>query len=110
MAEVDHVILEIRAELGRYKAELRSTTTSVERLLGRQEKSAKRLEAEMRRSSSAIASTLRGLAGTLAAAFTGRELVGLIDGFTRLQNNLRVAGQEGENLARVQSSLLSISQ
>ena len=110
MAEVDPVILEIRAELGRYKAELRSTTTSVERLLGRQEKSAKRLEAEMRRSSSAIASTLRGLAGTLAAAFTGRELVGLIDGFTRLQNNLRVAGQEGENLARVQSSLLSISQ
>lgn len=110
MAEVDPVILEIRAELGRYKAELRSTTTSVERLLGRQEKSAKRLEAEMRRSSSAIASTLRGLAGTLAAAFTGRELVGLLDGFTRLQNNLRVAGQEGENLARVQSSLLSISQ
>jgi tape measure domain-containing protein len=105
LAEVDPVILELRAELGRYKAELRSTTTSVEQLLGRQEKSAKRLEAEMRRSSGAIGSTLKGLAGTLAAAFTGRELVGLIDGFTRFQNQLKVAGLEGEQLAQVQERL-----
>lgn len=105
MAEVDPVILEIRAELGRYKSELRSTTTNVEQLLGRQEKSVKRLEAEMKRSSGAIGSTLKGLAGTLAAAFTGRELVGLIDSFTRFQNQLKVAGLEGEQLAQVQERL-----
>ena len=104
-AEVDPVILEIRAELGRYKSELRSTTTSVERLLGRQEKSVKRLEAEMKRSSGAIGNTLKGLAGTLAAAFTGRELVGLIDSFTRFQNQLKVAGLEGAQLAQVQERL-----
>ena len=107
-AEVDPVILEIRAELGRYKSELRSTTTSVEQLLGRQEKSVKRLEAEMKRSSGAIGSTLKGLAGTLAAGFGAREIGGLVDNFTRLQNALKVAGLEGEQLAQVQERLFEL--
>ena len=107
-AEVDPVILEIRAELGRYKAELRSTTTSVEQLLGRQEKSVKRLEAEMKRSSGAIGSTLKGLAGTLAAGFGAREIGALVDDFTRLQNALKVAGLEGEQLAEVQERLYEL--
>ena len=107
-AEVDPVILEIRAELGRYKAELRSTTTSVEQLLGRQEKSVKRLEAEMKRSSGAIGSTLKGLAGTLAAGFGAREIGSLGDDFTRLQNALKVAGLEGEQLAEVQERLYEL--
>lgn len=108
MAEVDPVVLELRAELGRYKAELRNTTTSVEQLLGRQEKSAKRLEAEMKRSSGAIGNTLKGLAGSLAAAFGTREIIGLVDNFTRLQNALKVAGLEGEELARVQQKLFDL--
>lgn len=108
MAEVDPVILEIRAELGRYKSELRSTTTSVEQMLGRQEKSVKRLEAEMKRSSGAIGSTLKGLAGTLAAGFGAREIGGLVDNFTRLQNALKVAGLEGEQLAQVQERLFEL--
>lgn len=108
MAEVDPVILELRAELGRYKAELRSTTTMVEQSLGRQEKSVKRLEAEMKRSSGAIGNTLKGLAATFAAAFTGRELIGLVDNFTRLQNALKVAGLEGERLAEVQDRLFQL--
>jgi len=107
-AEVDPVILEIRAELGRYKAELRSTTTSVEQLLGRQERSVKRLEAEMKRSSGAIGSTLKGLAGTLAAGFGAREVGSLVDDFTRLQNALKVAGLEGEQLAKVQERLYEL--
>jgi tape measure domain-containing protein len=108
LAEVDPVILEIRAELGRYKSELRSTTTSVEQMLGRQEKSVKRLEAEMKRSSGAIGSTLKGLAGTLAAGFGAREIGGLVDNFTRLQNALKVAGLEGEQLAQVQERLFEL--
>ena len=107
-AEVDPVILELRAELGRYKAELRRTTTSVEQLLGRQEKSVKRLESEMKRSSGAIGSTLKTLAGSFAAAFGAREIVGLVDKFTRLQNALKVAGLEGENLAQVQERLYAL--
>ena len=108
-AEIDPVILELRAELGKYRADLKSTSSLVQTQLGQQERSVQRLEAQMRRSSGAISNTLRGLGATLATYFTGRELVGLIDGFTRLQNNLRVAGLEGENLARVQSQLLDLS-
>jgi len=109
MAEIDPVILELRADLGKYRADLASTTSQVQRLLGNQEKSAQRLEAQMRKSSGAISASLRGLAGTLGTYFTGRELVGLIDGFTRLQNSLKVAGLEGAQLEQVQSQLLALS-
>ncbi len=53
---------------------------------------------------------LLALGGTLTAAFSGRELIGFLDSFTRLQNNLRVAGVEGENLKAVQDRLLESAQ
>lgn len=53
---------------------------------------------------------MKALAGTFAAAFSVRQLAGLADSFTRLQSNLRVAGLEGEALARVPQDLLTISQ
>lgn len=109
MSEIDPVILELRADLGKYRADLQSTTSQVQRLLGNQEKSAQRLEAQMRKSSGAIGASLRGLAGTLGTYFTGRELTGLIDSFTRLQNSLRVAGLEGAKLESVQTQLLDLS-
>ncbi len=109
MAEIDPVVLELRAEVGKYRAELKSTTSLVSQSLGQQEKSVQRLEAQMKRSSGAIGGQIKGLAAAFAGAFTGRELVGLIDGFTRLQNSLRVAGLEGQNLERVQSQLLELS-
>lgn len=109
MAEIDPVVLELRAEVGKYRADLKSTTSLVSQSLGQQEKSVQRLEAQMRRSSGAIGGQIKGLAAAFAGAFTGRELVGLIDGFTRLQNSLRVAGLEGQNLERVQSQLLELS-
>lgn len=109
MSEIDPVILELRADLGKYRADLKSTTSQVQRLLGNQEKSAQRLEMQMRKSSGAIGASLRGLASTIGTYFTGRELAGMIDAFTRLQNNLKVAGLEGEILARVQQNLLDIS-
>lgn len=109
MSEIDPVILELRADLGRYRAELKSTTSLVEVQLGRQEKSAQKLEAQMRRSSGAISGSLKGIAASLGTAFGAREIVGLIDNFTRLQNSLRVSGLEGAKLASVQSSLLALS-
>lgn len=109
MAEIDPVVLELRAELGKYRADLKSTTSMVQASLGQQERSVQRLERQMQRSSGAIGATLRGLAGTLGTYFTGRELTGLIDSFTRLQNSLRVAGLEGAKLESVQASLLDLS-
>jgi tape measure domain-containing protein len=108
--EVDPVILQLRADVDRYLATVQSTTRKVDEQLGRQEKSARKLEAEMKRSSGAISGHLKGIAGTLATYFTGQELVGLLDSFTRLQNNLRVAGLEGQKLGAVQSQLFGIAQ
>lgn len=109
MAEVDPLILELRADMGRYKAELRATTSLVTSSLARQEKAAQRLEQQMRRSSGAIGASLKGIAASLAGAFSAQQIGGLIDNFTRLQNSLRVSGLEGENLANVQEKLLGLS-
>jgi tape measure domain-containing protein len=109
MAVVDPLILELRADMGRYKAELRATTSLVTTSLARQERAAQRLEAQMRRSSGAIGASLKGIAASLAGAFSVQQIGGLIDNFTRLQNSLRVAGLEGDGLANVQEKLLGLS-
>lgn len=109
MAEIDPITLRFIAETNQFQAELRKATRTTDQELGRQEKRVQRLEAEYRQSSGAIANSLRGLAGVLATAFTGRELTGLLDSFTRLQNSLKVAGLEGEALAEVQTKLLDLS-
>jgi tape measure domain-containing protein len=109
MPEIDPVILELRAQVDRYLGDVRRATKTVDQQLGLQEKRVRDLEAQMRKSSGAIGSSIKGLAATFATAFTGRELVGLIDGFTRLQNSLKVAGLEGANLEAVQSRLLELS-
>ncbi|MFZ5666965.1 MAG: tape measure protein [Pseudomonadota bacterium] len=109
MAEIDEVVLKLRADLDSYLGRLKSATKTVDQQLGLQERRVRDLEIQMQRSSGAISSSLKGLAATFATAFTGRELVGLIDGFTRLQNSLKVAGLEGEALLDVQSRLLELS-
>ncbi|TKD50225.1 tape measure protein [Sphingomonas baiyangensis] len=109
MAEVDPVILELRAELTRYRNELRATTTIVDRSLQQQERRVVSLERQFARSSAEIGGKLRLLAGAFAGAFSAQQLTGLVDGYTRLQNSLRVAGLEGESLASVQENLLGLS-
>lgn len=110
MSEIDPVILQLRADLNGYLGDLRRSTNSVDQLLGAQEKRARHLEEEMRRSSEAIKGHIKGLAGVLTGAFTGRELLGMIDSFTRLQNNLRVAGVAGEEMKAVQDRLYESAQ
>ena len=110
MNEVDPVILEVVARVNRYEADLKRSTRTVDQQLGTQERRVKALENQFRTSSSAISASLKGLAGTLAAGFSGRELVGLIDSYTRLQNSLKVTGLEGERLAEVQQRLFDVAQ
>lgn len=108
MAEIDPLVLRMIADTEQLRRELQRTTRTVDQQLGRQEARVKQLENQFRRSSGAIGASMKGLAATLAASFTGRELVGLIDSYTRLQNQLRVAGLEGEQLANVQERLRAI--
>lgn len=109
MAEIDPVILELRAEMGRYRADLKSTTWMVQATLGRQERAVQDLERQMQRSSGAISGALRTIGAGLGTYFSGREIAGLVDNFIRLQNALRVTGLEGAALERVQASLLDLS-
>lgn len=109
MSEVDPVVLELRAENGKYLSALRQSTTAVDAALGRQQKQVQSLENQFRKSSGAIAGQLKTLAAGFAGAFSVRELGSVIDSFTRLQNNLRVSGLEGEKLAGVQKELLDLS-
>lgn len=108
-SEIDPITLELLVKNGQYRANLKSDSALTQREMDRMGKSVQRLEAQMQRSSGAIGASLRGLAGTLGTYFTGRELTGLIDSFTRLQNSLRVAGLEGAKLESVQASLLDLS-
>lgn len=109
-AEIDPVILELHAKVDRYLGDVRRATKTVDQQLGLQERRVRDLEAQMQRSSGAIGSSLKGLAATFATAFTGRELVNIIDSYTRLQNSLKVTGLEGENLAAVQERLFAVAQ
>lgn len=103
MAEIDPVILQLRADVDRYIRDLRRAQGDSDRRL-------RDIENSFRRSSDGISTSLKGIAGTLATAFTGRELVGLIDSYTRLQNSLKVTGLEGEKLAEVQGRLFAVAQ
>ena len=106
----DRVIVELEAKLDRYNADLKRAEQNFAKSVNSQQRDIRQLEAQIARSSGGISNSLRGLAATFAAAFSARALAGFADSFTRLQNNLRVAGLEGENLTRVQNDLLALSQ
>lgn len=110
MAEIDPVILELRAEMGRYKAELKSSTALAESSFRRQDQAIRSLERQIKSSSANIGTTLKGLAGGIGAALSVRQVASIIDSYTRFKNQLRTAGIEGQALAKTQERLLEIAQ
>lgn len=68
------------------------------------------LERQIERSSGAIGSSLKGLAGLFAAAFSAQQVAQMADTYTRFTNQLKVAGLEGENLAATQQRLYQVAQ
>lgn len=110
MAEVDPVILKLIADNRSYRAELTNTTRIAKAALSQQQNAVKNLERQFKSSSSAIALSVRGLAGTLAAAFSVQRIKELADGYTRFTNQLAVAGLEGARLTRTQETLFAIAQ
>jgi tape measure domain-containing protein len=108
-SEVDPVVLELRAENGKYLSALRQSTTAVDAALGRQQKQVQSLENQFRKSSGAIANQLKIVAASMLGAFSTVQFGQVLDSFTRLQNNLRVTGLEGQKLEEVQGRLLNLS-
>lgn len=109
MAETDPVIIKLIAETQQAKAELKATTRVVRAELGVQGKSIAALERQFKASSSNIGSSMKAMAVSIAGALSVRELMNYADSFTRVQNALKVAGLEGQNLAQVQGQLLEQS-
>lgn len=110
MATADEVDVILTARTRQYEADLERSRKTFDRTIGAQKNGIVQFERQMRQSSAAISSQIKGLASTFAAAFTGRELVGLLDSFTRLQNNLRVAGVAGDQMKAVQDRLFASAQ
>lgn len=108
MATVDEVIVDFEARVGRYEADLRRAASTFERVTRQQQQQIERLERQIERSTSNMGSSLKGLAGALAGAFSAQQVTSLIDQYTRLQNSLKVAGLEGEQLLDVQARLLDL--
>ncbi|QUT04846.1 tape measure protein [Sphingobium phenoxybenzoativorans] len=78
--------------------------------MGRLGTSAKMAQAQIEASTSRIRDSIRNLAGAFGLYLSGRELISLTDGFTRMQNSLKVAGLEGQRLESVQNALFASAQ
>ena len=63
MAEIDPVILSLRAEVEKYQADVKRATRTVDQQLGMQSKRVKKLEDDFRRSSGNISSTVASIPG-----------------------------------------------
>lgn len=110
MAEIDPVILQLRADMQKYQADIRTSTRMVQDRLAQQERAVQSLERRFESASGAIASSLKGLAASFGAYFSAQQLTQLADGFTRIQNSLRVVGLEGEQLNEIQQKLFQSAQ
>ncbi|NML94742.1 tape measure protein [Novosphingobium olei] len=105
---IDPVIFEFQAKVNGYLSDVKRATSVLDQQMGVQEARIRKMETEFRRSSGAIGSHLKTITAGLAGAFTAQGAKQLIDDFTRLQNQLRVAGLEGQNFETVQARLLAL--
>ncbi len=106
----DKVIVEFEARLAGYNASVAASAAKFQKATHAQEAQIKSLERTISASSGQIGSTLKGLGGALATAFSLTALKDIADGFTRIQNSLKVAGLEGSTLAAVQEKLFRTAQ
>lgn len=106
----DRVVVELEARLNKYDANLRRAEQTFTRTTSQQQRQIRALESQIRQSSDRMGRDLRGLAGSFAAYFSAREIIQVADAFTRVQNQLRVAGYEGAELADVQERLFASAQ
>lgn len=109
MAETDPVVVRLIVENGTFLADINNSARVVDRQFGHMEGSALSLERQMRSSLSSMSAAFKSAASTFAVGFSIGQVGQLADTFTRIQNSLKVAGLEGENLERVQASLLDQS-
>ncbi len=106
----EELIADLRVRSDALRTELTSARQFYDNEIGKMTKRVKDLERQFAQSSSGISSSIRNLAASFAAAFSTSAISGMIDTYTRFTNQLKVAGLEGEALARVQDQLFAIAQ
>lgn len=105
MVVANTVTVELEAKRGKFDRDIEGARSKFEREMGRISGSAQQAERSIRASSGQIGSSLRGLAAGLATGATIGAITKLADGYTTLQNRLRVVGLEGAALESVQNRL-----
>jgi hypothetical protein len=93
-----------------FKKAPRVANDNFSKVEARARQSAIRLEQSMASAANGVSNRLKAVAGTVAAAFSTRELVALTDSYTRFTNQLKVAGLEGQALGDTQNRLFGIAQ
>lgn len=109
MPEIDPITIRLIFDEKQAVAGMSQYTRIMDRQFSEQERAIKKLEFQMRGSTSAISNSVKGLAASFAAGLSAQQIASMADGYTRIQNALKVAGLEGESLAAVQSKLLNLS-
>lgn len=105
----DRVVVILEAKLDQYSANVRRAETQFGKSMGGMQAASAGLERQISRDAGQISSVMRSLAGTIAAAFSVQQVVGMADSYTRFTNRLKTAGLEGTNLAGVQERLLDVA-
>lgn len=106
----DPLILEIMAHTDKLERSIRSARAQFTTESDKMQRSSDALRRSIETNSDAAGAAFKRIAAAVGAAFSAQQVAGLIDGYTRFTNQLKVAGLEGENLARVQETLFGIAQ
>lgn len=105
MPEIDPVILQLRADVGRYEATLQQTTRKVDALLGQQEGSVRRLESVVGRSMSAITGAFAGVSAIALA----QQFLSIADTAKTLDAQLKLATSTFGSFAQAQEDVRRIA-
>lgn len=106
----DPLILEIMARTDKLERSIRSARAQFTTESDKMQRSSDALRRSIETNSAAAGAAFKGIAASVGAAFSAQQVAGLIDGYTRFTNQLKVAGLEGQNLAHVQETLFGIAQ
>lgn len=116
MAEIDPVILQLRADMAEYKNQLKSTTVLVDQQLAQQERAIVSLASQIERSSGrmgqAVAgfrNTFAGLVGGLGVAELARQFLSLTDTAKQIDAQLKLATNGFGSLSQAQTDVRKIA-
>lgn len=109
MATADKVTVELEARRGRFDRDIMDARAKFQKEVGAISSSASVTERRVRASSYQIAGSLRNIASGIAAGATVGAIIRIADGYTQLQNRLKVVGLEGEKLLGIQNRLYEVA-